>query len=250
MSAHHAPVKVHDLGLWLFGSSLIVTTITVPQLIKEAQLFTRENTVALVLRAVNVGAVVFLCLFSVLLPRRPDVFFKDQKVDEQWTVSAFSRYTWSWVDPLLSFAVKKNDLDASDVPHVDRTLRAADLKEDWLASKPQGSLFRSLFWAYKGSFMVQLSLTVFRNFLALLPFWTMLRVINILEQRDVGLSGASNLELWILIFTMAGFNLLDAVSASYKYFCRILMCQSGLKDGYSGTHLQALLSLSGRNCQH
>ncbi|KAI1033692.1 hypothetical protein LB505_008194 [Fusarium chuoi] len=210
LSAHHAPVKVHDLGLWLFGSSLIVTTITVPQLIKEAQLFTRENTVALVLRAVNVGAVVFLCLFSVLLPRRPDVFFKDQKVDEQWTVSAFSRYTWSWVDPLLSFAVKKNDLDASDVPHVDRTLRAADLKEDWLASKPQGSLFRSLFWAYKGSFMVQLSLTVFRNFLALLPFWTMLRVINILEQRDVGLSGASNLELWILIFTMAGFNLLDA----------------------------------------
>ncbi|PNP66822.1 hypothetical protein FNYG_13552 [Fusarium nygamai] len=210
LSAHHAPVKVHDLGLWLFGSSLIVATITVPQLINEAQFFTRNNTVALVLRAVNVGAVVFLCLSSVLLPRRPDVFFKGKKVDEQWTVSAFSRYTWSWVDPLLSFAVKKNDLDASDVPHVDRTLRAADLKEDWLASKPQGSLFRSLFWAYKGSFMVQLSLTVFRNILALLPFWTMLRVINILEQRDVGLSGASNLELWILIFAMAGFNLLDA----------------------------------------
>ncbi|KAF4498142.1 ATP-dependent bile acid permease [Fusarium agapanthi] len=210
LSAHHAPVKVHDLGLWLFGSSLIVATITVPQLIKEAQLFTRDNTVALILRAVNVGAVVFLCLVSVLLPRRPDVFFKGQKVDEQWTVSAFSRYTWSWVDPLLSFAVKKNDLDASDVPHVDRTLRAADLKEDWLASKPQGSLFRSLFWAYKGSFMVQLSLTVSRNMLALLPFWTMLRVINILEQRDVGLSGASNLELWILIFAMAGFNFLDA----------------------------------------
>ncbi|KAF5609818.1 ATP-dependent bile acid permease [Fusarium pseudoanthophilum] len=210
LSAHHAPVKVHDLGLWLFGSSLIVATITVPQLIKEAQFFTRNNTVALILRAVNVGAVVLLCLSSVLLPRRPDVFFKGKKVDEQWTVSAFSRYTWSWVDPLLSFAVKKNDLDASDVPHVDRTLRAADLKEDWLASKPQGSLFRSLFWAYKGSFMVQLSLTVFRNILALLPFWTMLRVINILEQRDVGLSGASNLELWILIFAMAGFNLLDA----------------------------------------
>ncbi|KAH7269485.1 P-loop containing nucleoside triphosphate hydrolase protein [Fusarium redolens] len=184
--------------------------MTVPQLIKEAQHVTRDNTVTLVLRAVNVGAVVFLCLFSVLLPRRPDVFFKGQKVDDQWTVSAFSRYTWSWVDPLLSFAVKKNDLDASDVPHVDRTLRAADLKEDWLASKPQGSLFRSLFWAYKGAFMVQFSLTVFRNILALLPFWTMLRVINILEQRDVGLSGASNLELWILIFAMAGFNLLDA----------------------------------------
>ncbi|KAF4443547.1 hypothetical protein F53441_11402 [Fusarium austroafricanum] len=210
LSAHHAPVKVHDLGLWLLGSSLIVTTITVPQLINEALHASRDNTVILVLRAVNVGTVVFLSVFSVLLPRRPDVFFEGRKVDDQWTVSAFSRYTWSWVDPLLSLAVKKNDLDASDVPHADRTLRAAGLKEDWLVSKPQGSLFRSLSWAYKGPFMVQFSLTVFRNFLALLPFWTMLRVINILEQRDVGLPGASNLELWILIFAMAGFNLLDA----------------------------------------
>ncbi|KAF4340544.1 ATP-dependent bile acid permease [Fusarium beomiforme] len=209
LSAHHAPVKVHDLGLWLFGSSVIVGIIVVPQLMKEAQQ-DRDNTVNISLRAINAGAVIFLSFFSVLLPRRPDVFFKGQKVDGQWTVSAFNRYTWSWISPLLSFAVKKKDLDASDVPHADRTLRAADLKGDWIASKPRGSLFRSLLWAYKDPFLVQFLLCVLRNCLALLPFWTMLRVINILEQRDVGLSGASNLELWVLIFAMAAFNLLDA----------------------------------------
>ncbi|KAM0242892.1 hypothetical protein ACHAP5_007145 [Fusarium lateritium] len=210
LSAHHSSVKVHDLGLWLLGSCLVVTTITVPQLTREAQYASRDSITTLVLRAVNLGTVVALSFFSVLLPRRPDVFFKGQKVDDQWTVSAFNRYTWSWIAPLLTYAVEKKDLDASDVPHVDRTLRAADLKEDWLASKPQGSLFRSLIWAYKFPFALQFSLTVFRNFLALLPFWAMLRVINILEQRDVGLPGSSDLELWVLIFAMAGFNLVDA----------------------------------------
>lgn len=213
MSAHHSSVKVHDLGLWLFGSCLVVTTITVPQLTKEAQYASRNSITTLVLRAVNVAAVVALSFFSVLLPRRPDVFFKGYKVDDQWTVSAFNRYTWSWIAPLLTYAIEKKDLDASDVPHVDRTLRAADLKEDWLASKPQGSLFRSLLWAYKFPFTLQLSLTIFRNFLALLPYWAMLRVINILEQRDVGLPGSSDLELWVLVFAMAGFNLVDAVSS-------------------------------------
>ncbi|KAF5658311.1 hypothetical protein FHETE_9965 [Fusarium heterosporum] len=210
LSAHHSPVRVHDLGLWLLGSCLVVTTITVPQLTKEAQYVSQDNVTILVLRAVNVGAVVALSFFSVLLPRRPDVFFEGNKVDDQWTVSAFRRYTWSWVNPILTHAAQKKDLDASDVPHVDRTLRAADLKEDWLAFKPKGSLFRSLFWAYKVPFAVQFLLTVFRNLLALLPFWAMLRVINILERRDAGVIGSSNLELWVLIFAMAAFNLLDA----------------------------------------
>jgi hypothetical protein len=220
LSAHHSSVKVHDLGLWLLLSSVVLVTITVPQLTKEAQHASHETTATLVLRAVNAGAAIFLGFFSVLLPRRPDVFVEGCKVDGQWTVSAFNRYTWSWIGPLLSFATQKNDLDASDVPYPDRTLRAAGLKEDWFASKPQGSLFRSVFWAYKGPFLFQFSITTFRNVLALLPFWAMLRVINILEQRDVGLSGSSNLELWVLVFAMAGFNLLDAVSLSCSIPCK------------------------------
>ncbi|KAF5027574.1 hypothetical protein F66182_316 [Fusarium sp. NRRL 66182] len=210
LNAHHSSVKVHDLGLWLFGSCLVVAALTVPQLIKEAQHASRDNTAPLILRAVNVAAVVFLCISSVLLPRRPQVFYQGHKVDGQWTVSALSRYTWSWADPLLAYAVKKNDLDADDVPHADRALRAGDLKQDWDVSKPQGSLLRSLLWAYKGRLTLQFILTILRNGLALLPFWTMLRVINILEQRDAGLSGAADLELWVLIFAMAGFNLSDA----------------------------------------
>ncbi|KAL6919458.1 hypothetical protein FSST1_003484 [Fusarium sambucinum] len=232
LSAHHSPVKVHDLGLWLLLSSITVAAIAVAQLTKEAQYGSHKNTAPLVLRAVNVGDVILLGFFSVLLPRRPDVFVEDLKVDGQWTVSAFNRYTWSWISPLLRVATQKNDLDASDVPYPDRTLRAAGLKEDWFVSKPQNSLFRSVLWAYKGPFFFQFSITTVRNLLALLPFWAMLRVINILEQRDIGLSGSSNLELWVLVFAMAGFNLLDAWVEGwafwYSFACIALPIRSQL----------------------
>ncbi|KAJ4137519.1 hypothetical protein NW768_003106 [Fusarium equiseti] len=232
LSAHHSPVKVHDLGLWLLASSIVVVAITVPQLSREAQHASHEAPATLTLRAVNAGAAIFLGLFSVLLPRRPDVFVEDRKVDGQWSVSAFNRYTWSWIGPLIKFAVQKKDLDATDVPYPDRTLRAEGLKEDWFATKPGGNLVRSVFWAYKGPFVFQFSLTTFRNVLALLPFWAMLRVINILEQRDVGLAGSSNLELWVLIFAMAGLNLLDAWVEGwvfwYSFSCIALPIRSQL----------------------
>ncbi|KAL2675266.1 hypothetical protein Neosp_011449 [[Neocosmospora] mangrovei] len=209
LSAHHSSVKVHNLGLWLLASGLVVATLTVPQLITEAQHVSSDNVPVVILRAVNVVAVISLCLSSVLLPRRPEVYFKDRKVDGEWTVSALSRYTWTWVEPLLQYASKRNDLDADDVPHPDRKLRSGLLKHDWDSMRFDGSLLRALLWAYKGSFVLQWSVTIFRNFLGLLPFWTMLRLINILEQRDTRESGPS-LELWILVFAMAAFNLLDA----------------------------------------
>ncbi|KAJ3529707.1 hypothetical protein NM208_g9637 [Fusarium decemcellulare] len=208
LGAHHSYVKVHDLGLWLLASCLVVAALTVPQLIKEAQHASSDNVPVVILRAVNVLAVVSLSLSSVLIPRRPRVFFRGRKVDEQWTVSAFSRYTWSWVEPLLQVASRKNDLDASDVSHPDRKLRAEDLKRDWDAFKFEGNLFRSLLWAYKGNFVLQWGITIFRNFLGLLPFSIMLRLISILEQRAPGQS--PTLELWVLVFSMAIFNLMDA----------------------------------------
>jgi hypothetical protein len=74
LSAHHSPVKVHDLGLWLLVSSIVVAAITVPQLSREAQHTSHDASATLALRAVNVGAALFLGFSSVLLPRRPDVF--------------------------------------------------------------------------------------------------------------------------------------------------------------------------------
>ncbi|KAF4974138.1 hypothetical protein FZEAL_8903 [Fusarium zealandicum] len=208
LSAHHSSVIVHNLGLWLLASCLIIAALTLPRLIQEAHYTSRENISLVVLRAVNVAVVVLLCFFSVLLPRRPHVFFRDREVDAQRTVSALSRYTWSWADPILQYASKKNDLEPADIPHPDRKLRAAELKQDWDAFKFEGNLLGALIWAYKGSLALQWGVTIFRNFIGILPYWIMLRLINILEQRVS--REAPSLELWVLVFGMAASNLLDS----------------------------------------
>ncbi|KAF7549319.1 hypothetical protein G7Z17_g6483 [Cylindrodendrum hubeiense] len=208
LGAHHSSVRSHDLGLWLLASTLIVTSLTFPQLTRVVQQVSSNKDPVVILRAVNAVMVLALSVASISIPRRPDVFHKDRKVDRQWTVSALSRYTWSWVDPLLQYASKKNDLDGDDVPQPDMKLRSEDLKREWDRFNFQGSLFSSLVWAYKGSIAFQWSVTLFRCFVSILPFYIMLRIIRILEQR--GNEGSSVLELSALIIWMAIFNMLDA----------------------------------------
>ncbi|KAH6990845.1 P-loop containing nucleoside triphosphate hydrolase protein [Ilyonectria sp. MPI-CAGE-AT-0026] len=208
LGAHHSSVRSHDLGLWLLASTLIVASLSIPHLTLVVRQIASHKDPVVILRAVNAIGVIALSVASILIPRRPDVFFKGRKVDRQWTVSALNRYTWTWVEPLLYHASTKNDLDAADMPLPDLKLRAEDLKNDWDALKFEGSLLRSLIWAYKGGVAFQWSVTIFRNFLGILPFWIMLRIIRILEERGKG--HTATLELWALIIWMAIFNLLDA----------------------------------------
>ncbi|KAK7413238.1 hypothetical protein QQX98_007897 [Neonectria punicea] len=208
LGAHHSSVRSHDLGLWLLASALIVASLTIPHLTQIAQQVDSQKDLVVILRAINAVTVISLAVSSTLIPRRPDVYFKGFKVDRQWTVSALNRYTWTWVEPLLHYASKKNDLDVDDIPQADLKLRSEDLKKNWDAFKFEGSLLRSLLWAYKGGIAFQWGLTIFRCFLGILPFWIMLRLIRILEQR--GSDSTPTLELWGLVIWMAIFNLLDA----------------------------------------
>lgn len=204
-------MRSHDLGLWLFASALIVTSLSITQLTQLLRQVPDSKDPVIILRAINTAVVFFLSLASILIPRRPDVFFKDSKVDRQWTVSALSRYTWTWVEPLLRHASKKNDLDAADIPQPDLKLRSEDLKKNWDNFNFQGSLLRSLIWAYKGGVALQWGVTIFRCFLGIVPFWIMLRIIRILEKRET--EGTPTLELWSLVIWMAFLNFLDAVSS-------------------------------------
>lgn len=206
--AHHSSVRSYDLALWLVASALIIACLTFPQLVEVAQETSAYKDPVTVLRAINAVIVIALGFSSATLPRRPDVFIDGREVDRQFTVSALNKYTWSWVEPILNFAAKKNDLDVNDVPKPDRRLRADGLKQDWDAFEFKGSLLRSLLWAYKGSMAFQWGLTILRGFFGILPFWGMLRLIKILEERGSG--GSPTLEMWGLIIWMAVFNMVDA----------------------------------------
>jgi hypothetical protein len=119
------------------------------------------------------------------------------------------RLTWTWVQPLLRHAAQREDLDTEDVPQADSRLRSQDLKKRWDQLTQQGSLFRSIVALYKGRLTFLWTVTLVRCAVSILPFWFMLKIINVLEDRTVR---SDNMELMGFVLCMALSNLLDSVS--------------------------------------
>lgn len=82
------------------------------------------------LSKVHLGLGAGQLLFSVItigacvsLPRRPAVFMADGRaVDNQFTTSAYGRYTFGWLQPLLELSGRKT-LELTDLPHPDHKTR-------------------------------------------------------------------------------------------------------------------------------
>ncbi|KAL9479999.1 hypothetical protein ACSS6W_004785 [Trichoderma asperelloides] len=183
ISAHRSPVKSHDLGIWSFGSSFIAILISILQAHHASRLGATKNDAAFILRIVSLVATILLLFASISLPRRPAVFHNGKPVDAQFTGSFLSRYTWSWGRPLVSLATEKGDLDEKDIPGPDHNFRARDLVEAWHKFEFKGTLLKKLLRSYLPGFLIQWTVTIFRSFIGLGPFWAMLRVIELLEQR-------------------------------------------------------------------
>ncbi|KAL7943262.1 P-loop containing nucleoside triphosphate hydrolase protein [Trichoderma barbatum] len=181
--AHRAPVISHDLGLWAFGSTLISISVTTLQSFHALQLGATKDDPVFVLRLVSLAAAVPLLFANISIPRRPDIFYNGKPVDAQFTRSILSRFTWSWGQPLSELAVKKGDLDEKDIPGPDHHFRARDLVNAWHSFEFKGTLLRNLLRAYLPFLLVQWVVTVIRSLVGLGPFWAMLRVIELLEQR-------------------------------------------------------------------
>ena len=171
----------------------------------------RKTDAALILRIVNIVSVLVTLFGSILLPRRPEVFFRNQPVDGQRTASLLSRYTWAWARPLMDLASKKGDLEEKDIPQPDHTIRTQDVFNDWNKFGFEGSLMWSLFCAYKGRFALQWTVTFVRCILGVGPFWSMLQLINLLQERGGG--GSPTPVLWGLVILLGAFSLTEQVNS-------------------------------------
>lgn len=170
------------------------------------------------LRVISVISGAALSVCSTMLPRKPEVSFNCRPVDSQWTVSALSRYTWTWIYPLLRHALLHDDLDAEDIPHPDFRLRSQTLLEKCDTFKQRTSLFWSLVTMYKQKLSILWFVTLIRCVASLLPFWFMFRILGVLEDTK---KASHHSELLPLIVYMAVLNLIDSVRVSHlqKGFC-------------------------------
>ncbi|KAJ4210663.1 hypothetical protein NW759_013205 [Fusarium solani] len=215
LAIHHAPVKSHNVAIWLAGSACCLAGSSVPRLAHMVTHTHQHKDSSSLLSVISTMVAVGLWLSCSVLPRRPDVFYENRKVDGQWTVSTLSRYTWAWVQPLLRHASLHNDINLEDVPQPDSRMRSQALKSEWDRVDKTSSLMNSFFGAYKGKLAILWAVTLVRCAVSIGPFWFMLRTLNILEHQVMG---SHNMELMALILGMSISNLLDSWMEGWAYW--------------------------------
>ncbi|KAK3997784.1 P-loop containing nucleoside triphosphate hydrolase protein [Cladorrhinum sp. PSN332] len=146
-----------------------------------------------------------LCLAfgSLSIPRRPDVFHDGELVDRLHTVSAFSRFNFSWPSDLLSLASKKKSLDLADLPRPDHHTRSSTVSADWKRHNYPHRLWVSLLLAHKKAFALQWVLTFCTAILSFTPQWVILQLLTILENHPTGAAFGFDVWIWVVWLSLA-----------------------------------------------
>jgi hypothetical protein len=216
IAASNSLVVSYQLGLWYLASAIFPFCFAALQSIEHAQHLDSHNVLPTFAWMANSMTVLFLALTCSLIPRRPDEICNNHEIDHQRFVSLLSKHTWSWIEPLLWKASAQGDLHPEEIPHPDHALRAECLKRRWDAVDSPAPLSRSLIWRYKKSLGLLWLVTVVRCLVGILPFWALLKILNMLESRQE--EHFHSVQLLSLIFAMAVSNLLDAVrSFTFSY---------------------------------
>ena len=194
----HESVKAYRYGLYTFVCSFIQAYVV---LTIDAEVISEllGNPVTLGLRIAEAVAVILLASFSILLPRRPDVFYNDEPVDQMYSVTAYSRFTFSWPTELMNLSLKKKTLELSDMPRPNHETRTIDVSNDWkLKQYSAERLWLSIVRAHSVAFALQWVMTFCTAVLGFAPQWVVLHLLRILEARVPGDTLGANVWIWVL----------------------------------------------------
>ncbi|KAJ4418671.1 hypothetical protein N0V85_001359 [Neurospora sp. IMI 360204] len=196
-------VQAFDLGIYSFLSSAVLSAILFVQGADASESLWDHNRTLFVLRAVELALAGSLAVSSLSIPRRPDVYIDGEPVDRMFTVSALSRFIYAWPSKLLDLAVKKKDLDLTDLNRPDHFCRAADTSADWKRRNYRHNLWLSVILAHKKAFSLQWALTLCTAFLNFSPQWVILQLLRILENPQVGSSYGFGVWYWVFFLGVA-----------------------------------------------
>ncbi|KAK3398126.1 P-loop containing nucleoside triphosphate hydrolase protein [Sordaria brevicollis] len=196
-------VQAFDLGIYSFLSSAVLSAILFVQGADASESLWDHNRTLFVLRAIELALAGTLAIASLSIPRRPDVFIDGEQVDRMFTGSALSRFTYAWPSKILDLAVKKRDLDLTDLNRPDHFCRAADTSADWKRRNYRHNLWLSVILAHKKAFSLQWGLTLCTAFLNFSPQWVILQLLRILENPEVGTSYGFGVWYWVFFLGVA-----------------------------------------------
>ena len=135
---------------------------------------------------------------SASLPRRPAVFVnKGKPVDNQFTVSFFSRATFGWNASFLEISSRKT-LELDDLPRPAAQNRSSVLQESLDYKRYPGSLWKTIVFAHSATFFGQFLLTVFEAFTDFAPQLSLFKILGLLELRTIGQKIGYEIWFWLL----------------------------------------------------
>lgn len=192
-------VKRYDLGIWTAISSLLLSLAVALENISlwQSSVNPLPRKVHLALSLIQFTCGIILLFASLLIPRRPDVYWEGNVVDRQNTTSVLGRITFSWAGALLATAIKNKGLKYEDLPEIDHRTRSRELQREFNAVKKQDRLWKTLFWSRKGLFLMQWGLQTLTSFTQFLPQLGLYFILQTLERRDAGED--VTMRLWLLV---------------------------------------------------
>ena len=148
-------------------------------------------------------AVVISLVTCVSLPRRPAVFSDEGKpVDNQFTVSLFSRLTFAWNKSFLDIASRKI-VQTDDLHRPAHQTRASAVQQSLESQLRPGGLLRSIFFAHLTTFVVQWILTSSQVILEFLPQVSLFKILSLLEMRSNGQKVSNDVWIWVLFLGLS-----------------------------------------------
>ncbi|OQE30871.1 hypothetical protein PENFLA_c002G04157 [Penicillium flavigenum] len=194
------PTSRYVLSHFAFWGSIIA--IAVPgielSIVVLAQLSLPHGVVWVGLQLAQIASAALRAVFCVLIPRRPDVYYEDQLVERELSVSLLSRFTFSWANGLLNYAVKHNAMDLEDIPKLTASRRADFLREKFEIARQNRKLWIAIVVAHLGPLIAQTMLSLAICFLSFGPQVALFQILRTLELRGTPDWNAGESYIWVV----------------------------------------------------
>ncbi|CAG8909403.1 unnamed protein product [Penicillium egyptiacum] len=194
------PTSRYVLSHFAFWGSIVATAVPGTELgiLVFSQLGLPHGRVWVGLQLAQIASAALRAVFCVLIPRRPDVYFEDKLVERELSVSLLSRFTFSWANGLLDYAVKHNTMDLEDIPRLTASKRADSLREKFEIARQNRKLWIAIVAAHLGALIAQTMLSLVICFLSFGPQVALFQILRTLELRGTPDWNVGASYIWVL----------------------------------------------------
>lgn len=137
-------------------------------------------------------------LCCILIPRRPNIFFQGQEVDQEFTVSAYNRFTYAYVTSLLHYTGQNRNLDVDSLPKLPFAARAQTLHARLEQTRGTLKLWKTLVVGNVRPLVLQTILSVVSCVLGFGPQVALYGILTSLEGRSSESGPVTAAWLWVM----------------------------------------------------